>query len=104
MFKKLIMKLAIGIQKKEQARQADKKLSEADKQREALYKQLTNLYQFVRWTDKGFRNRKERKSFWKAVGDNVGVMETTILDMTKRYAKRDKKEYEAPPKKKEVKK
>ena len=93
------MKWALAIQKKEKDKQTNVKLNEQDKKREELYKQLGSLYQFVRWTDKGFRNRKERKAFWKSVSENTEIIKDTISNMINQYAKRDKKEYEAPQKK-----
>ena len=97
MIKKFIMKLASKIQKKENAKKTEQKLNSKDKERAEIYKQLRNLFQFVRWLEKyGFRNRRERKSFWKAVASNTQVVEDTILTVGEKYAKRDVKEYTAP--------
>jgi len=100
MIKKLIKNWASKIQKKETAKKTNQQLSDKDKERAEIYKQLRNLFQFVRWLEKyGFRNRRERKSFWKAVASNTHVVEDTVLTVSERYAKKDTEEYSMSPEK-----
>lgn len=74
------------IQKK-QKKEQKKKLTEQDKQKMAIYKQLKELYSFVRWLNtKGLKTRRIRKSFWRAVKEGQPVIEDTLNNLINQYA------------------
>jgi hypothetical protein len=69
--------------KKEQ----EKKLTEMDKKRMEVYKQLKALYEFVKWLNtKGLPQRQQRKQFWDDVKRGHSVMESVINQVAERYA------------------
>jgi flagellar biosynthesis GTPase FlhF len=66
-------------QQEEKKKINDEKLKEAG----ARLKQLAEFVQFL--NEKAFRNRHERKAFWRDVQDGKPVMEETLKNILRRY-------------------
>jgi len=61
-----------------------------DPDKRPFYQKLKDLYDFVKWLRlNGFKNRKERKSFFQAVIQDKPVMEELLLTILGRYQKDD---------------
>ncbi len=93
MIEKFIGKVYAWSIKRARAKQQKKNKGTIDKKREEFYIRLQGLYEFAIWLNtKGLSNRRERKTFWRNVADNVKIMPETIAGLRDKYA---------PPKKKE---
>jgi len=81
MISKIIKKLYAWIVRREYR----KRLKQQEKKQREIYKKLRDLYQFVRWLNANFANRREKKAFWRAVMEGRPVLEKTLEDLAKRY-------------------
>ena len=81
MFSRLIKKLYVWIIRKEYKKRIKKQV----KEKREIHKKLVELYQFVKWLNANFANRRERKAFWRAVMEGRPVLEKTLEDLAKRY-------------------
>lgn len=91
MLKKFILDVAKKILLSEQKKQQTVKLSEEDKVRKEAYDQLRQLYSFVQFVNqKVFRNRAERKNFWRNVENGTPALESTIQNIMTMYLKEKK--------------
>lgn len=71
--------------RKQKERKETQKKIEDEKLHEAIA-QLKSLYGFVKFlNEKAFKNRHERKNFWRSVEDGQNVMESTIITVLERY-------------------
>lgn len=90
---KIITNLYVKIIQRKQKKEQKKKLTEQEKQKAVLYKQLKELYSFVKWLNtKGLKTRRIRKAFWRAVKEGRPVIENTLNNLIKRYASKPKVE------------
>ena len=71
------------------AQQINKKRK--DTEREQVLEQMKQLYGFVIFLNKHFKNRHERKTFWKSVAGDEPVMEQTIQRLIKRMKEKGQK-------------
>ena len=75
--------------------QQNQQLSEQDKVKRKMYDDLQELYDFVKWLNvKGFRNRRQRKAFWKDVANGKPALEEVIARIMLRYSPKVKEEEE----------
>jgi len=70
------------------------RMTEQQRKQQEFKKHMQELYGFVQWLNTQFRNRHERKAFWRNVIAQHGVIETTMQNLIKQYAppKNEKKE------------
>ena len=88
---KIITNLYIKIIQRKQKKEQKKKLTEQDKRKAVLYKQLKELYSFIKWLNtKGLKTRRIRKSFWRAVKEGRPVIEDTLNNLIQSYAPKPK--------------
>ena len=83
---KLIDKMVQWYLKKQQKekKETQKKIEDV-KLHEAIAR-LKALYSFAKFlNEKAFKNRHERKNFWRSVGNGQNVMESTIINVLERY-------------------
>lgn len=79
------------MQKQIKKEQQNRKSAE-DIKKEKIYKQLKDLYNFVEWLNKkAIPNRRTRKNFWRRVANNEPLLEETLMNIIKQYAKKDEK-------------
>ena len=66
-----------------------KELTQLEVDRLALYKQLKELYEFVRWINtKALPNRHSKKAFWICVAKGQPLVENMIDDLAKKLSLR----------------
>ncbi len=88
---KIITNLYIKIIQRKQKKEQTKKLTEQEKQKAVIYKQLKELYSFVTWLNtKGLKNRHQRKAFWRAVRQGEPVIEDVLNRLISKYASKPK--------------
>jgi len=93
---KIITNLYVKIIQRKQKKEQTKKLTDQDKQKMVIYKQLKEVYSFVKWLNtKGLKSRKQRKSFWRAVREGRPVIEDTLNNLIQNYAPKLKVEKKA---------
>ena len=93
---KIITNLYVKIIQRKQKKEQTKKLTDQDKQKMVIYKQLKEVYSFVNWLNtKGLKSRKQRKSFWRAVREGRPVIEDTLNNLIQNYAPKLKVEKKA---------
>ena len=72
--------------KRQQKKQANKKLTEEQQKRKEIAEGFRRLYHFVKWLNtKGLPNRKVRKMFWRNVREGQPVLEKTLKHLIERY-------------------
>ena len=70
--------------RKQKEQQKAKKVVD-DKKLEEIYHNLKSLYDFVRFLNKNFTNRRERKDFWRKVSEGEEPLIATLDNLLKRY-------------------
>lgn len=70
----------------------DAKMTDQQKKQAEFRKHIQELYSFVQWLNRQFRNRHERKAFWRNISAGQDTIESTMQNLIEMYA---------PPKKEE---
>lgn len=70
-------------------KQQENKQDKANENIKKIHNQLKELYSFVKWLNtRGLKNRRQKKSFWKAVRDGKPVMEEVMANLIVQYDKK----------------
>jgi len=73
------------LDRKQKEKKVTQKKIEDEKLQDAI-RQLKSLYNFAKFlNEKAFKNRHERKNFWRSVSEGQNVMESTIINVLERY-------------------
>ena len=61
------------------------KMTEEQRKQLEFKKKMQELYSFVQWMNRQFRNRRERKTFWKNVSEGHSALDNTIRNLMTQY-------------------
>ena len=61
------------------------KMTEEQRKQLEFKKQMQGLYSFVQWMNRQFRNRRERKTFWRNVSEGQPALDNTIRNLMTQY-------------------
>jgi hypothetical protein len=86
MIKKFVLNWAKRILTDYQKTEQTSKMTEAEKVRKEAIEKMRDIYGFVQFLhSKVFRNRRERKTFWRNVSEGQPVLEGTIQNIIDKY-------------------
>ena len=72
---------------RQQTKQQKKQVKAQDQTTIQVYKNLKQLYHFVKWLNtKGLGNRHQRKAFWSKIKNGEPLLEKTLQNLIKKYA------------------